>query len=185
MLLEYKPVRIIQKFSVVTSTVEKMQLLYPNAIVESRYPAISGYYKPGSVIDAPSKEEHGLFGSLPDHLVVYIPMVDGFDDPDSGVARSRKASHRGKQKWMRSMDGALIESPAKKVAAEPLPKPLPVAVPDFKQIEDKIKKSKSDDVKKTSRRKRKSKKHLVSDTGVNDDNLKTTKKDNEVIESDE
>lgn len=181
MLLKYKPVRIIQKFSVVAKTIEKMNELFPNAIIESRVPVVAGYYKPGSVVDAPSKEEHGLFEHLSDLLVAYIPQVDGFDDPKSGLARSRKASWRGKQKWVRSMDGAKFEVPQKAVEMKPLDD-ITESVPFIKAVEEvKEIKSKFDDAKKPSRRKKKDK-HLVQNT---DDDLNIDDKNNEVIESDE
>jgi hypothetical protein len=106
-MIEYKPFRILKTFSFPVASMAELETKYPSAILEpvprrSPNAPLTGLYREGKVIDVPSAEELSLFESIPDFIAAVIPQHrDGFDDPRSGIARSRKGSWEGRQKWMR------------------------------------------------------------------------------------
>lgn len=127
-LREYKPIRILKKLSLKGIKPERRRKEYPNSIPSPKGELI---YKPGTVLDAPTDEERSLFKHLSSvshtEVAVEIPQLRGFDDPRSGLSRSRRDAHRGKQKWLQS--GMAMSAPSessktkkpKKKADEPKP----------------------------------------------------------------
>lgn len=118
MIKNYRPVRILLAISVAGSTIDALALKYPHSEVSmvrskgAKTNTLSRKYPAGKVIDAPTSEEREIFDSLSNSIVIDIPQhKDGYDDPRSGLARSRKGSANGRQKFL------LAE------ASRPVPKP--------------------------------------------------------------
>lgn len=106
---DYEPVRIVQDIIVSGKTMVELLKLYPHSEVRPANPrkkmkslAVQRYFKKGTVIDYPSEQEKALFNALDDSIAVVIPQHrDGYDVPTSGVARSRKASSKGRDIFLR------------------------------------------------------------------------------------
>jgi len=103
----YKPVRVLQNVGVAVTTKSELNEKFPNSEIHyitghgPKTDTIQGRYLPGVVIDSPSDDERVLFEKLGDEFAVEIPQhKDGYDDPRSPFARSRKASHDGRRKYL-------------------------------------------------------------------------------------
>ena len=110
--LKYTPYRIIITFEIVTQTMEDMKLNYPNAKIKlvTSPNSIVGVYAGGQIIDAPTLREKAFFNNpMCRRLCKLIPQTDGYDDPNSGLARSRKGSHLGQAKFRKVLSTRPIE----------------------------------------------------------------------------
>jgi len=106
-LNDYRPVRVIAGLSVAGDDLKTLEESYPNGEPTevsshgAKTGTVSRSYKPGQVIDAPTPEERVIFDLAPDSVVADIPQHDeGFDDPRSGLARSRASSELGRHKFI-------------------------------------------------------------------------------------
>lgn len=120
MMENYRPVRILSAISVVGSDVKELALKYPHAEVSmvrskgAKTNSLSCKYSRGKVIDAPTPEERVIFDSFSDSIVIDIPQhSDGYDDPRSGLARSRKGSADGRQKFLLVEASRSIQKPTR------------------------------------------------------------------------
>lgn len=97
---EYKPIRVFRNFDVTGSDHHLMQKQYPNGIFSIKEGVTHISYTARSVINIPTDFERDLFKNPKNGMEIPQHQL-GFDIPTSGIARSRKSSHRGKTKWER------------------------------------------------------------------------------------
>jgi len=105
--LDYRPVRVMAGLSVAAATVNELDEKYPHGKSHkvtspgAKTNTVSRLFVPGQVVDAPTPEERAVFDVSPDSVVVDIRQhADGYDDPRSGVARSRASSDQGKTRFL-------------------------------------------------------------------------------------
>lgn len=103
--IEYRPVRVIQGISVggddAAALKEKFPHAEPEAVRGKKSATHSRRFRPGMVVNAPTRAERELFDSLSDEVVAEIPQHrDGYDDPRSDLARSREGSARGRESFL-------------------------------------------------------------------------------------
>jgi len=111
-ILKYTPYRVIVPFEIITQTMEDMKFNYPNAKIKlvTSPNSIVGVYVGGQIIDAPTMKEKAFFNNPAcRRLCKLIPQTDGYDDPNSGLARSRKGSHLGQAKFRKILSTRPIE----------------------------------------------------------------------------
>jgi hypothetical protein len=186
MIREYKPFRVMHKFSVPSTDLKKIERDYPNGIISQNGKMYFANYKTHMIINRPSESEISLFAIKRDKIpfALEIPQdIRGFDLRTSGLARSVKSSKEAREK-------ALVDIAREKHMAgfkESVNTNSLLSIKELSEAENVVYLNKEDDVKKlevgamtdeeikekwkSPKREKKSKKSIPSDEGYEIKNL--------------